>query len=123
MEIIAHRGASAQAPENTLSAVKLAWQYPIESVEIDIRQTKDGRIVAMHDATILRTTGVDLTVSRHSSDDLRALDAGRLKGRRFTGQRIPFLEEILETVPRGRTLFIEIKTPPEILPTLRRVHI
>lgn len=121
LEVIAHRGASHLAPENTLAAVKLAWSLGADVVEVDVHMTKDGRIVVIHDPTTLRTSGTDLAVAETESPRLRELDVGGHTHPDFAGERIPFLEEVLETVPAGRRLFIEIKTGPEILPALSEV--
>jgi len=121
MEIIAHRGASHSAPENTLSAVNLAWQRGADAVEIDIWLTRDGRIVALHDKTTERTAGKKWHVAERTLEELRSLDAGSWKNAAYAGERIPTLEEILATVPDGKRLFIEIKCKAEILPELERV--
>lgn len=118
MQIIAHRGASHLAPENTLASVELAWQQGADAVEVDVRLTRDRRIVAIHDPTTDRTAGTHLEVAATSAAHLRRLDVGRYKHPRFTGQRIPYLEEVLQTVPPDRQLFVEIKCGPEILPRL-----
>lgn len=120
-EIIAHRGASGLAPENTYAAVSLAWRLGTDAVEIDVRLTRDGRIVAMHDATTKRTAGRDLAVAESTLAQLRALDAGSWKGAAWAGEKIPTLEEILATVPADKRLFIELKSTAEILPELQRV--
>lgn len=114
-EVIAHRGASHLAPENTLAAVKLAWSLGADVVEVDVHLTKDRRIVVIHDPTTLRTSGTDLLVAETDSSRLRELDVGGHTHTDFVGERIPFLEEVLETVPADRRLFIEVKSGPEIL--------
>ncbi len=111
--VIAHRGASADAPENTVAAAELAWQQGADALELDVHLSLDGRPMVIHDATTARTTGVDLAVARTHSWDLRRLDAGRFKGERFAGERIPFLHEMLRTAPEGRRVFVEIKSGPE----------
>lgn len=121
VEIIAHRGASHDAPENTLAAVNLAWQRDADAVEIDVFLSKDGRIVAMHDETTGRTTGNEEKVAAQTLRELKSLDAGRWKGERWAGEKIPTLAEILRTVPPGKRLFIEVKCGPEIVPELGRV--
>jgi len=118
LKIIAHRGASDMAPENTLASVNLAWRLEADAVEVDVRLTRDGRIVAIHDETTDRTAGRHLEVATADSSQLRRLDVGRHKHPRFAGERIPYLEEVLQTVPPGRQLFVEIKCGPEILPPL-----
>ncbi len=116
--IIAHRGASCLAPENTLAAVELAWRLGADAVEVDVYLTRDERIVAIHDETTERTAGTSLEVAATHSSDLRQLDVGRHKHPRFAGERIPFLEEVLGTLPSGRQLFVEIKCGPAILSPL-----
>jgi glycerophosphoryl diester phosphodiesterase len=118
IKIVAHRGASHLAPENTLASVDLAWQLGADAVEVDVHLTRDRRIVAIHDETTDRTAGLHLEVAATHSSHLRRLDVGRHKHPRFTGERIPYLEEVLQTVPPGRQLFVEIKCGPDILPPL-----
>ncbi len=117
-KVIAHRGASDLAPENTLASVELAWRLGADAVEVDVRLTRDGRIVVIHDETTDRTAGRHLEVAATDAPQLRLLDVGRHKHPRFAGERIPYLEELLQTVPPGRQLFVEIKCGPEILPPL-----
>ncbi|NSW95450.1 MAG: hypothetical protein HPY62_12150 [Bacteroidales bacterium] len=121
VEIIAHRGASFDAPENTVSAVKLAWEQGADAVETDIWLSKDNRIVCIHDANTKRTTGADYTIKETDSETLRSLDAGSFKDTRFKGEKIPFLEEVLAEVPRGKGLVIEIKCGREVIPILKKV--
>lgn len=119
--IIAHRGASHDAPENTLAAVCLAWQQGADAVEVDVQCSRDGRLVVIHDNTTRRTAGLNRRVSSLSLAQLRALDAGRWKARRWAGERIPTLDEVLATVPDGKRLFVELKCGPEGIPDLLRV--
>jgi glycerophosphoryl diester phosphodiesterase len=120
-EIIAHRGASHSAPENTLASANLAWKRNADAVEIDVWLTKDGRIVALHDKTTERTTGRKWNVAERTLAELKTLDAGTWKDKTWAGERIPALEEILATIPDGKRLFIEIKCRAEIVPELERV--
>jgi glycerophosphoryl diester phosphodiesterase len=117
VEIIAHRGASYLAPENTLAAVRLGWQQGAD-VEIDVHLSEDRRIVVIHDASTKRTAQVDLKVEEVSATELRTLDVGRFKAEAFAGERIPFLDEVLAALPPGRELYIEIKCGKEVLPLL-----
>ena len=121
VEIVAHRGASYDAPENTLPAIQLGFEQGADAVEIDIYLTRDGRIVALHDATTKRTAGVNRPVAEQTLAELKKLDAGRWKGERWAGVEIPTLEEALAAVPPGKRLVIEIKAGAEILPELERV--
>ena len=116
MDLIAHRGASHEAPENTLAAVRLAWAQSADAVEVDVRQTRDGHIVVIHDAQTRRTAGVTRRVRAQTLEELRALDVGRWQHPRFVGERVPTLAEVLDTIPPGKRLFVEIKCGPECLP-------
>ena len=120
-EIIGHRGASYDAPENTVASVKLAWQQDADASEIDVYLTKDNRIIALHDKTTKKTTGVEWIPSERTLAELATLDAGSWKSPKYAGERIPSLEEILDTIPPGKRLVIEIKAGPEILPHLQTV--
>ena len=116
--IVAHRGASHEAPENTLAAFRRAWEQGVEGVELDVRVTRDGEVVVIHDATTKRTAGVDRAVAEQTLAELKTLDAGAWKGQ--PGERIPTIAEALATVPAGHTLFVEIKTGRETVPVVAR---
>jgi glycerophosphoryl diester phosphodiesterase len=119
--IIGHRGASREAPENTLESFRLAWDQGADGIEADFRLTADGRIVCMHDATTSRTTGVDLNIADTTLKELRRLDAGLWKGSGWSGALIPTLAEVLAAIPPGTWFFIEIKSGPEIIAPLEEV--
>ncbi len=119
--IIGHRGASREAPENTLESFRLAWDQGADGIEADFRLTADGRIVCMHDATTSRTTGVDLNIADTTLEELRRLDAGLWKGPGWSGALIPTLAEVLAAIPPGTWFFIEIKSGPEIIVPLAEV--
>ncbi len=121
MEIIAHRGASADAPENTLAAILLAWQQGADAAEIDVQLTADGQLVAIHDETMLRTGGVDWAVKDRTLAELKTLDVGSWKSPQFASERIPTLAEVLDIVPLGKRLFIEVKCGVNAIPELVRV--
>jgi glycerophosphoryl diester phosphodiesterase len=107
---IAHRGASARAPENTLAAFREAVRLGADAVECDVRLSGDGKPVVIHDDTVDRTTDGRGAVSRLPLADLRRLDAGSWFATRFRGERIPTLEETFE-VARGRCgLNLEVKS-------------
>lgn len=110
--IVAHRGASGEAPENTVAALKLAWELGVESSEIDIRLTRDRAVVLLHDATTARTGGLDRPIEALTLEEARQLDVGGWKDARYAGERIPTLGEALDATPPGRMLFVEIKTGP-----------
>ena len=124
VELIAHRGYSAKAPENTVAAFKLAWDQGADACENDIYLTQDGQIAVIHDADTKRTTGEKLVVAQSSLAALRSLDAGTFKGDAWKGEKIPTLEESLATMPAGKKrFFIEIKCGPEVVPALEKVLI
>ena len=116
--IIAHRGASDDAPENTLSSVRLAWEQDADAAEVDVRMTSDRRIVLMHDEDAGRTGGVEKAVANMTLSEIRELDVGAWKGARWAGERVPELDEVLAVVPGGRVLFVEIKCGVEIVAPL-----
>lgn len=121
--VIAHRGASYAAPENTLAAVRLAWEMGADGVEIDVHLSADGQLAVMHDRTTLRTTGVDRAVAETPMAELATLNAGWHKGGKFTREPepIPTLPQVLALVPPGKRIFIEVKEPDRerMLPVLQ----
>jgi len=119
--IIAHRGSSFIAPENTIAAAQLAWEQNADAVECDIYLSKDKQIMIMHDGDTKRTTGQSHKFAETNSDLLRTLDAGAWKDDRYKGEKIPFLEELIATVPQGKKLVIEIKCGPEVFPALKKL--
>jgi glycerophosphoryl diester phosphodiesterase len=116
--VVAHRGASHEAPENTLAAFRRAWDLGVECVELDLHLTRDGHVVVIHDASARRTTGLDREIRDLTLAELEALDAGRWMSPRFSGERIPTIGQALATIPVGRTMFLEIKSGPETAPAL-----
>ena len=121
MKIIAHRGASGHAPENTLAAFLLAWEEGADGIEMDVHLSLDGRIMVHHDATTSRTGHADLVIADTTSARLRELDVGSWYAPRFNSERIPFLEDVLATVPAHGQVLIEIKSKPDIVPALHTV--
>lgn len=119
--IIGHRGASFLAPENTLASMNLAWELNADAVEIDIHLSKDNRIMVHHDSNTKRQTAVDCNIKNTNSDELRTLDAGVFKNEKFRGEKIPFLEEVIATIPVGKILVVEIKCGREVLPFLKNI--
>jgi len=98
--IWAHRGASAEAPENTIAAFSLALAQDADGVELDAQRCASGEVVVLHDESLARTTGFAAPVMHASYSLLRTLDAGSWKADRFRGERIPLLAEVLEAFPR-----------------------
>src|SRR5712671_7875238 len=110
MLIIAHRGASGNAPENTLAAFRKAVALGATFIETDLQLSRDARFMAIHDATVNRTTNGQGAVHDMTLADLRRLDAGSWFGSEFAGERIPTLEEILEFSKKNDVVFyLEIK--------------
>ena len=107
-KILGHRGASADAPENTLAAFRLAVEQGADGVELDVWRCGTGEVVVHHDADTRRTAGAALRVRRAALRDLRALDVGAWRGDRFRGERIPLLAEVLEALP-GAEINVELK--------------
>jgi len=119
--VIAHRGESYDAPENTLAAVNLAWERDADAVEVDVHLTKDGKIVVIHDDNTLRTAHIYGKVSNQTLKELKQLDVGAYKGKQWAKEQIPTLGEVLDSVPAGKQLFVEIKGDAGILTELKRV--
>jgi Glycerophosphoryl diester phosphodiesterase len=121
--VFAHRGASYYAPENTLAAFNLAWQENADGVELDVYLSSDNRIMVIHDQTTARTAagGINYTIAKTDSAKLRALDVGSFKDSKYKGEKIPFLDEALATIPPGKKMVIEIKCGAEIAPYLSEV--
>jgi glycerophosphoryl diester phosphodiesterase len=109
--VIAHRGFSAEAPENTLASVRAAIAAGADMIEVDVTLTADGEVVVIHDDTLDRTTDGSGLVVAHSLEQLLRLDAGAWFARRFRGERIPTLAQVLDEV-RGRIL-INVEIKPE----------
>lgn len=118
---IAHRGESFDAPENTISAFRLATQSGADGIECDIHLTCDGEIVCIHDSNTKRTSGVDLEVARTSLSELRKLDLGSWKGAQWRGEKIPLLAELLEVIKPDMKVFIEIKSDPITVNSMKRI--
>ena len=123
--LIAHRGESADAPENTLAAFRLAAERGF-GFECDIYLSADRRVFTFHDNNLKRTTGGASAKRCHegSWDELQRLDVtnwGRWKGSRFSPQRPALLEEVLELAQDGRFIYVEVKTGPAIVPHIRKV--
>lgn len=106
--IIAHRGASAFAPENTMAAFKKAYELDADGIEFDVKLSKDGEMVIIHDQTLDRTTNGHGKVIETRLKDLRSLDAGSSFSDTFAGEKIPLLCEVLEEFSDFSTINIEI---------------
>lgn len=108
--VIAHRGASADAPENTLAAFRLALSQGAEAIELDVQLTRDQQVVVMHDNNLKRTTGIKAKVSSLTLEEIKKLDAGSWFGdQKFKNERVPTLAEVIDQFA-GRVLInIEFK--------------
>jgi glycerophosphoryl diester phosphodiesterase len=107
--VIAHRGASSYAPENTFAAFDLALEMGARHLELDVQTSNDGHLVVIHDDLVNRTTNGFGRVWKHTLAELQALDAGAWFDKKFAGERIPTLEAVLDRY-RGRAhLHVEIK--------------
>jgi glycerophosphoryl diester phosphodiesterase len=108
--VIAHRGASGHAPENTLAAFKKAVAMGATFIETDLQMSRDARLVAIHDATLNRTTNGEGIVHDMTLAQLRQLDAGSWFGSEYAGERIPTLEELLAFSKKNDVVFyLELK--------------
>lgn len=108
---VAHRGASAYAPENTISAFDKAVEMKADYIEIDVQRSKDGELVLIHDTSVDRTTDGTGKVGDLTFEQLRNLDAGSWKGEQFTGEKIPTFDEILDRYHGKIGILIELKAP------------
>ena len=123
--LIAHRGESADAPENTLPAYRMAVERGF-GFECDLYLSRDGRLFTFHDGTLSRTTGGADTRSCAEAawDELSRLDVGgwgRWKGSRFAGTRPALMEEVIELARDGRRIYLEVKAGPEAVEPIARV--
>lgn len=106
----AHRGASAECPENTLCAFRRAVEVGAPSIELDVHVTRDGELVVMHDETVKRTTGAEGRIADLALAELRRLECGAHKHPRFAGEPIPTLAEALALTPAHGVRFnVEVK--------------
>ena len=117
--IVAHRGASYDAPENTIAAFEEAWRQNADGVEGDFYVTKDQQIVCIHDANTERTAGKKLEVAKSTLAELQALEYGGWKNPKFKGEPIPSFAEVMAVIPEGKLFVIELKTGPEVVPLLK----
>ena len=119
--LTAHRGASYDAPENTLASFNLAWQQNADGIEGDFYLSSDGHVVCIHDSTTARTGDTNLMVSTSTLAELKTVDVGSFKGSEWTDERIPTLEEVISTIPSGKYIQIEIKVGVEIVEPIAQI--
>lgn len=118
--VVAHRGASEVAPENTLAAYREALARGALAAETDVHLSADGHVVVIHDATLRRTTGAEGAVAETEWEAIRALDAGSWFGDAFAGEPVPELGELLDLVRGRMVLCVEIKAGTGIVEAVRR---
>ena len=114
--VIGHRGASSEAPENTIAAFELALAQGADGIELDVHLSADEQPVVIHDFTLERTTDGAGPVSGHRVRDLKRLDAGGWRDRRFRGQRLQTLQEVLERFRDRARFWIELKGGSALYP-------
>jgi len=116
LKILAHRGASTSAPENTLAAIRLAAELKTDGVEIDVRLTRDGQLAVIHDTDTRRVApGQPVhAVKRQSLANLQKLDVGSWKDAKFANERIPAIKDVLAALGPEQEIFIELKSRESI---------
>lgn len=115
VQIVAHRGASGYAPENSIAAFELSWALGADAIEADFRLTQDGEIVCIHDETTEKLATGKLNVERSSSEQLRSLRLLNKHDSKYDDQKIPTLGEVLAIVPVGKRIYIELKSDSKIV--------
>lgn len=110
--IIAHRGASGEAPENTLAAFRLGLEQGCDAIELDVHFSKDGEIIVCHDSSLDRTSDRTGSISDLTLSEIKEADAGKWFHEKYTGERFPTLEEVFELVPPSIMINVEIKGSP-----------
>ncbi|BEP28871.1 glycerophosphodiester phosphodiesterase [Helicovermis profundi] len=121
VKITAHRGSTFEAPENTISAIKKAIENGADFVEFDVRETKDHKVILLHDGTFKRTTGLDKAPYELTLKEIQKLDAGSFFSREYAGEKIPTLEEVIDYAKGKIKLNIEIKTDPNSVNLVKEV--
>ena len=107
--VCAHRGATESHPENTIAAFKEAVRLGAQMIEFDVRMSKDGKLIIMHDATVDRTTNGTGLVEDLTWEEIKILDAGSWKSDEFEGERVPLLDEVLDVFPKTIWLNVHLK--------------
>jgi glycerophosphoryl diester phosphodiesterase len=121
INVIAHRGASAYAPENTLASFRLAMEQEADWFELDCTLTKDNKVVVIHDDDLKRTTGVQAKVSTKTLEEIKALDAGAWKDAKYTGEKLPTLAEALSLAHNRTGVYVEVKNSANDMPLIEEV--
>ena len=121
LEVIAHRGSSGVAPENTIAAIKQAMIDKSNYIEIDVQMTKDSQIVAIHDLSIDRTTNSEGLVKDKTLNELQNLDSGSWFSKEFNLEKIPTLVQVLNILDKNQKLIIEVKNNSNEYPGIEKV--
>jgi glycerophosphoryl diester phosphodiesterase len=108
--VIAHRGSSATAPENTLAAFRLAAEQGADFIEFDVQESADGEVVVMHDSDLMKVGGSPLKVWETQAAELRAVDIGSRTGPQFSAERVPTLAETLAAIKGRSRAIVELKS-------------
>lgn len=119
--LVAHRGASHKAPENTISAFKLAWEENADGVEGDFYLSSDGEVVCIHDKDLKRVGGRNGKVEELPWSELSQVDVGSWKSPDYKGEKIPRLADVLDVLPPGKLFYLEIKDGPEIVGPIAKI--
>jgi len=120
IKIVAHRGASGTAPENTFAAFEKALESGVDAIEIDVHQTKDGQIVIIHDETLDRTTSGKGSVSEKSFKELKNLDAGSWFEAKFSNEKIPLFSDFLDFAKNKTEIIVEVKYGSQKYPEIEK---
>ena len=118
--LLAHRGMSEDAPENTPSAYRRAVERGF-GFECDVYLTRDGRVFSFHDPTLKRIAGIDKRCADCTWDGVKDLDVGSWKGKKWANERPCLLEDILALARDGRLVEVDVKAGPEIVPAIKRL--
>ncbi|MBU6430317.1 MAG: glycerophosphodiester phosphodiesterase, partial [Cyanobacteria bacterium REEB65] len=116
MQLIAHRGASGYAPENTMASFRLALEMGAKAIELDVHQTKDGQLVVAHDEDLKRTGKRKVRIKDLTSEELSKIDVGSWFDPCFSNERVPKLAEVFELVDGKAELHVELKRGSKLYP-------
>lgn len=118
---IAHRGASHQAPENTIASFKLAWEENADGIEGDFYLSTDGEVVCFHDKDLKRIAGRNEKIEEMSWAELSKIDAGSWKSPNYKGEKIPRLGDVMDILKPGKLFYLEIKGGPQIVTPIVKI--
>lgn len=119
--IVGHRGASHDAPENTIASYKLAIEQGADAFEGDYWLGAGGHVMCLHDDNTKRVAGKEISITKSPFDELRALDIGSWKDPKWHNETIPTFDECLAVVPRGKKFFVELKSGPEVVKPIAKI--